>query len=116
MNHEHLTGLDSHVVLKLLEHDNLAVKSEDQALEIACAWVASRKLDNISDFMDNIRWDYVSTPGLLNVISSYPDIKSHSCFAGIFTDLIKRRSSGIRESRHPPRSEYTFTNVPSFNI
>ena len=83
-------------MVKLLENDNLAVKSESTALEIACAWIDNRKPENLDGILDLIRWDYVSTPALLNIISSYPYIKSQPAFVELFTDLLKRRSSGTK--------------------
>jgi hypothetical protein len=68
----------------LLSHDELMVRSEDQALEIASAWLQkSRHADPIR-FLDAIRWDFVTISGLMHIINTYPAIKSTAYFQEIF--------------------------------
>jgi hypothetical protein len=69
----------------LLKHKMLNVTQEDEVVKGICMWAEGQEVrhaldKDISELIENVNWNYVSLPCLLDLIRNFPQVRRNSTF------------------------------------
>jgi hypothetical protein len=66
----------------LLKHKYLNVTQEDEVIKSLCMWADGKddkgELENdLKELLENVNWNYVTIPCLLDIMKNFPFIRRH---------------------------------------
>ena len=114
---EVLTGFPYECLEFILGLKHLAVRSEDQVLEIIGKWTESQDLkpneEEVEDLLKCVRWDFVSVKSLISIAALYPVLKDYVCFKRTFREELENKMN-LKHVRNKPRTGYKTCTKESF--
>jgi hypothetical protein len=98
--------LDPKLFSLILSSDFLAVKEEDEVLEMIGIWSNTNISDELNGLLGLVRWTYVSSSGLLGCLK-YPLLKTFPGFKSVFKrEMLIHGGTVARQKNDKPRRGY----------
>lgn len=98
--------LDPKMFALILSSDFLAVKEEDEVLDMIGIWTNTNISDELNGLLGLVRWAYVSSNGLLRSLK-YPLLKTFSGFKSVFKrEMLIHGGIATRQKNDKPRRNY----------
>lgn len=104
----------------LLKHKHLNVTQEDEVVKALCMWTEGQELregleQDLSELLENVNWNYVSLPCMLDLIRNFPFIRRNLTFHKIITKEFALRNKFNPETTNldAPRFSYKYNKLIS---